>query len=313
MRKIIIDTDACTDDAAAIAILLRDKSIKVEAITVVTKNGKVEEMAEYACKSIAMAKTYQPPVYLGSGKSLMGKYRLKPNPADYYKNVTMPQTEQKPESMFAVDAIFDLLEKNPGEIEIVTLGPLTNLAILCLKAPEILKKAKSITVMGGTGLYGVGNESPVAEDNIICDAEALDILLRQSEVPLKMIGFDVCGGECAFTESDLNVMEISSSPFAQFIINSSQWLLEKNMKHHGYRFLALADLVVTALVANPEYIQETFTTYGYVETAGPETYGQVLLYRMRYRDNPNPPINVEVVTKIDGAAVKKYLWENILA
>lgn len=75
----------------------------------------------------------------------------------------------------------DLVEKNPGEIEIVTIGPVTNIALAILKAPETMNKVKSIYTMGTAG-FGVGNTTPVSEFNVYVDAEAYSIMISYSKI-----------------------------------------------------------------------------------------------------------------------------------
>ncbi|MEK4068912.1 nucleoside hydrolase [Peribacillus sp. FSL R5-0717] len=98
-----------------------------------------------------------------------------------------------PEPGHAVDVILDLVEKNPGEIEIVTIGPVTNIALAILKAPETMNKVKRIYTMGTAG-FGAGNTTPVAEFNVYVDAEAYSIIMK-SGIPISIIGFDICLGE----------------------------------------------------------------------------------------------------------------------
>ncbi|MBR8645735.1 nucleoside hydrolase [[Brevibacterium] frigoritolerans] len=82
-----------------------------------------------------------------------------------------------PETKHAVDSILEIIENNPGEIEIVTIGPVTNIALAILKAPETMKKVKRIYSMGTAG-FGPGNTTPVAEFNVYVDAEAYSIMMK---------------------------------------------------------------------------------------------------------------------------------------
>ncbi|MBR0412709.1 MAG: nucleoside hydrolase, partial [Eubacterium sp.] len=88
----------------------------------------------------------------------------------------LPDPKHRPEKEHAVDALVRLIMDNPGELELITLGPLTNVALAFLKEPAIAKNVKKLWIMGGTGM-DQGNATPAAEFNIYVDPEAADIVL----------------------------------------------------------------------------------------------------------------------------------------
>ena len=92
----------------------------------------------------------------------------------------------------AVSFIIDTVRDNPGEVELVVLGPATNIALAIRQAPEVMKQVKMIWSMGSAGL-GPGNASPVAEFNVCHDPDAYKIMLDFG-VPVTVIGLDVCAG-----------------------------------------------------------------------------------------------------------------------
>ena len=88
------------------------------------------------------------------------------------------------------DVIVDTILGSPGEITLVTLGPLTNVAIAAQRAPEIVDAVAWVVVMGGTGVNGPGNVSAMAEYNVWADSEAAQIVVR-SGLPLELVGWDI--------------------------------------------------------------------------------------------------------------------------
>ncbi|MBQ1769949.1 MAG: nucleoside hydrolase, partial [Turicibacter sp.] len=167
MRKFIIDTDTASDDVIAIITALREPSVEVLALTVVAGNVGLEQSIQNALTAIEIADTYQPSVYGGMSKPLFRNLFTADDihGADGLGNMFLPKPNIKVESEHAMDAIIRLIEEHPYEIELITLGPLTNIAMAALKAPETMNKLKSITLMAGTGL-GAGNTTETAEFNV---------------------------------------------------------------------------------------------------------------------------------------------------
>ena len=138
MRKFIIDTDTASDDVIAIITALREPSIEVLALTVVAGNVGLEQSIQNALTAIKVADTYQPAVYGGMSKPL---FRNLFTAADVHGedglgNMFLPKSNIPIESEHAMDALIRLIEEHPYEIELITLGPLTNIAMAALKAQK---------------------------------------------------------------------------------------------------------------------------------------------------------------------------------
>ena len=183
MRHFLIDTDTASDDAVALIMALREPSIKVEAITVVAGNCPLETCLKNALISIERAGTYIPPIYSGIPKPLFRKLFTSEfvHGQDGMGNMNLPQPALEVQSAHAVDAIIEMAHRFPGELEIVTLGPLSNLAMALLREPELPALVKQIYIMGGAGL-GAGNITPVAEFNFYVDAEAVHLVMQANFV-----------------------------------------------------------------------------------------------------------------------------------
>ncbi|HYE82173.1 MAG TPA: nucleoside hydrolase [Clostridia bacterium] len=179
------------------------------------------------------------------------------------------------EKKHAVDAILDIVENNPGEVELVTLGPATNIALAILKAPDTMKKVRHIYSMGTSG-FGPGNTTPVAEFNVYVDAEAYGIMLN-SGIPLTIIGFDMCLGEAALNRSEIEYLLSSGNKAAEFSVKCNRELLNYNLQRSGDYMIDLPDAVAMGVALWPETVLEARECFCYTCTIEEAAYGQVII------------------------------------
>lgn len=306
MRKFLIDTDTASDDAIAIIMALREPSIKVEAITVVCGNLSVEQAVKNALNTIETVNTYAPPVYQGMHKPIMRELFTSEyvHGSDGLGNMHLPDPVGKPEEMHAIDAIIHYVMENKHELEIVTLGPLTNLALAYLKEPRIAHYVKNVVVMGGQGL-GPGNVSPVAEFNFYVDAEAVEIVLH-SGMPLTFVGWDVSMGKTFINESDIDRIAELNTPLAKFCLRCTKVLQEHNLTQYNKRGFDLPDPTAIAVAIWPDIVTAQFDTYGYMETKSELTYGQMIIDRFGVHQKP---VNVTICQEIDAERFKQKMLE----
>ena len=125
MRRFIIDTDTGSDDAVALVMALRDKSLKVEAITTVAGNVNVELATKNALMSIDFAETYAPPVFKGAPKPMMHEHwdAAGVHGEDGMGDLGLSAPKLQAEKEHAIDFLIRYIEENPGELELITLGP----------------------------------------------------------------------------------------------------------------------------------------------------------------------------------------------
>ena len=190
-KKIIFDTDPGIDDAFALLYALNHPSLEVIGITTVYGNVPVKLATNNALilSELSQSKT---PVFSGKEKPLEREIKQFPNfihGDDGLGNIMHKSSNLKMSDENAVDFIAGSINDCPGEIDIIAVGPLTNIAASAIEYPEIIKKVKSVTIMGGSWMAG-GNISPVAEANIYNDPEAADIVFKSSW-PVTMVGLDV--------------------------------------------------------------------------------------------------------------------------
>lgn len=278
MRKIIIDTDTGSDDAVALMMALKSKDVNVEAITTVCGNVPLESATKNALMTIEVTDGQRPPVYEGASKPLFRNLVTAVNVhgKDGMGDDDLIHPSLKPEKEHAVDAIIRLAAQHPGEIEIVTIGPVTNVALSILKAPEIMKNVKHIYSMGTAG-FGPGNTTPVSEFNVYVDAEAYRIML-ESGIPVTIIGFDVCLGDAALHQEDIERLLSSGKREAVFAVKCNRSLLEYNLRASGGHFVDLPDAVAMGVALWDDIVLEKCLCHGYVCTQEEAAYGQVILH-----------------------------------
>ena len=202
----------------------------------------------------------------------------------------------------AVDMIIQYARQYPNELELITIGPLTNIALAIRKDPEIQSLIKHVYVMGGTGL-GPGNITPVAEFNFWVDAEAASIVIA-SEIEKTIIGWDVCMDETFLNKNDIAELK-ACGELGEFSVRCNKTLIEFN-KSLGKDGFDLPDPTAVAVALYPDLIVSQFKTFGDIEYQSEKCYGQFILDTFGVTGNKH---NVHIVSKIDAIAFKKKLIE----
>ena len=176
-RKIIIDTDCGSDDAMAIAMALNDDNYEVIMITTVSGNVRVKQATANTLTTLKINDNYYPPVYEGCDEMLVRDWvgAAETHGNDGMGDLDLVDYSLKPEEGHGVLKMLEALRNHKDkEIDIIALGPLTNLALAFRLEKETMMKANRIVVMGTAGL-GIGNVSPVAEFNIWQDPESYEV------------------------------------------------------------------------------------------------------------------------------------------
>lgn len=199
-RPLLIDCDPGTDDAIALMAAFASKEFEVVGITSVAGNVGIEHTTQNALKISQLAGS-SVPVGQGAITPMLRDQVIASHVHghDGLRGIVIPDSERSIDSD-AISLIVKVIEKYPNELEILAIGPLTNLAQTFKLYPQIIKKIKRVVLMGGG--HRIGNVTPVAEFNIYADAEAAQIVF-QSDIPIYMIGLDVT------TSRGINYSEIS--------------------------------------------------------------------------------------------------------
>ena len=192
-RTFIIDTDTASDDAVALVMALRHPAIDVAAITVVAGNVPLPEAVQNALYTVELCGLAgKVPVYAGRAEPLSRGLRTAQfvHGQDGMGDIGLPLTGRDPAPGDAVDVLVDEINRRPpGGVTLVTLGPLTNVALAIQRDPSIATRLREIVTMGGTG-DAVGNITAAAEFNMWVDPEAAAVVF-EAGARLVMVGWDI--------------------------------------------------------------------------------------------------------------------------
>jgi len=313
---VLFDTDSGPfgDDGAALVMLVRSPDqVNVLGITVVPGNVWPLQGAEYMFHILDLLKRPQVPVYLGAEMPLVHTAAMMresnrrwaqleyagafaQNPAEVVAAPLSRLTGRKPRPD-GVQFLISEIEKQPGEVTILAIGPMTNIALALRMKPSIETKIKRIVFMGGN-VNVAGNASPEAEFNFWFDPEAAHIVLR-SRIPQKvMFGLDVC-----------NTAPIHKAEFDQ-VANAHTPISDLFREDLGNRYPAflkkpdaiayLWDSLAAAFLLDPGFVTHSESRYLDVRTAWNKFYGATEPLDRRTAPEATP---VTLVTTIDFARV----------
>ena len=307
LRRFIVDTDTGSDDVWAVIEALRATDVvRVEAITVVCGNLPLDLCVKNAMLAVDAAGTYVPPVYRGMERPLMRQaafYAPGIHGEDGLGGMNLPAPERPVETKHAMDAIIDIVMANPGEIEIVTCGPLTNLAMALLKEPKLAENIKKVWILGGSA-GPAGNMTPTAEYNVYVDPEAASIVL-DSGLDAVWVPWDNAVGGTEITPEDVEHLLSCGDPAADFCAKCTRQLREYYRQKYGRDAYGVIDALVMTAALYPEIMQNPFKANCAVELQGKETRGY---FRIDRRGQLGFAPNATVCPAVDVPQFKKYLF-----
>ena len=251
-RKLWIDTDAGTDDAVALIMAMRDSTVDIVGIS--TSGGNVP--LDCVVQNVLYIRELcgdEAPVYRGAAQPLT---RIL-DTADFIHgkdglgDIGLPLTGRKHDPGEVEEKIYEALQVH-DDLEIVCLGPLTNLAKTSLRYPNTIDRAKSLHVMGGL-VDLPGNVTPLAEYNIWADPEAAaHVLSRYSDIT--MIGWDTTLHSAAMGSEDISDIYDLGTSLSKFAMDIQQVRLKWMEEYGEEKSLLLADALAMAVVLRPDYI-----------------------------------------------------------
>lgn len=196
----------------------------------------------------------------------------------------------------------------PDEVEIIVLGPATNIALAVLTDRDAMRHVKHIWSMGTPG-FGPGNATPVSEFNVYIDAEAYALML-DSGSPITIAGFDLCEGEIGLDQEELARLAAGSTE-GKFLKAATTELMKFNQRTRDVSMVDLPDAVAMAAALWPEFVQEKVRCYCHCCTEAGPGYGQVIFYRDGYTYEAIPEkqdANAEVIAAVDeGVFTRRFL------
>lgn len=303
-RRVIIDTDSGADDAAAIILAAKGSRLTIEGVTVLAGNVDLKQAADNAMMALEVAGA-SVPVYEGATESV-AKVEFEPFSVfgkDGMGDADLVHPAGKPESKHAVDFILETVKKYPGEIEIMALGPATNLANAIQKDPETMKQVKMIWSLGTAGL-GPGNATPVAEFNVCADVEAYKIML-DSGIPVTIVGLDMCDGEAMWMDEQIDKLDASGDA-GKFISKSLEEIREFYEKN-GIDEVMVCDPTLVMCATEDDYIKGSGQYHASCITDKGETRGEVIFYKEGFTYDLDVPDDLDYnVTLVTDVAKTEY-------
>lgn len=252
-RRIIIDTDPGIDDSLAILLALASPEVQLEGLTVVHGNCSAERGAVNALAVLELVNAGHVPVAVGCSRPLVQPLLLAPETHGEtgIGYAQLPQVKSQPIHQHAVDFIIEAVLAAPGEITLVAIGPLTNLAMAIRREPRIAFAIAEIISMGGA-IFHPGNTTPLAEFNVYCDPHAAHIVYH-SGIPLMLVPLDVTY-QCILTFQDIQRLLKIPSPITEFISESTRFYMGFHDEYQKIQGCVINDPLALALAFAPHLV-----------------------------------------------------------
>ncbi|KAF8397849.1 hypothetical protein HHK36_016774 [Tetracentron sinense] len=251
-EKIIIDTDPGIDDSMAILMAFQTPELEILGLTTIFGNVSTEDATRNALLLCEIAGRPGVPVVEGSHEPLKGG---KPRVADFVHgsdglgNVFLSPPKEKKNKKSASEFLVNKVSEFPGEVSILALGPLTNLALAIKRDSSFASKVKKVVVLGGA-FFALGNVNPAAEANMYGDPEAADIVFTCG-ANIVVVGINITT-QVQLTDADLSELRDSRGRHAQFISDSCKFYRDWHVKSDGVYGIFLHDPVSFMALVRPD-------------------------------------------------------------
>lgn len=305
MRRFVIDTDTASDDAVALIMAARHPGVTIEAVTTVAGNVAVEQATRNALYTLQVC-DYDCPVYQGASAPLQRKAA----PADWFHgldgmgDMNYPVPQREPAGHDAIARLIELFNREPGALTLVTLGPLTNIALALAEDPNFANNVEHCFVMGGAACTN-GNVTPAAEYNIWCDPEAAHAVFH-SGMPISMIGWELSCGEATLSDEEIVATHELGTERAALAMDCNQHALKAVREIQGEAGLALADPVAMAVALDASACSRRSMHFVDISCDAELTRGMTVVDKLNVTGKPP---NVEVCWDLDAAVWKSMLQE----
>jgi purine nucleosidase len=249
-KRIIIDTDPGIDDSLAILLALASPELTLDGVSTIHGNSSTTQGTINALSVLELAKASHVPVYKGCELPLVQPSMLAPETHGEqgigYAKLSAPQT--KPQVQKGSDFLIQKIMSTPGEITLVCIGPLTNVALAIRQEPRIVENIKEVFIMGGA-IRHEGNTTPLAEFNTYVDPHAAHIVFH-SGMPITLTPLDVTY-QCIFLKEDLNRLLKINSPITKFIADATRFYMEFHDEYQKIDGCVINDPLTLALTFMP--------------------------------------------------------------
>lgn len=314
MRRVLLDTDLAMgapgseiDDGFALALALSDPGLRVELVTTVNGNTDVETATGLTLNLLARLQRTDIPVVRGAAHSLDGWRHDPPaKPSSPYPGAAQA------EPGYAAVRLVERVLAEPGELTIVAIGPLTNVALALCLDPAVATSVHEIVVMGGVFLEHTNTRWLPGEYNVWCDPIAAATVLA-SGAPLRFVGLDVTR-RVRLTRQDAARLAASDREFASFAgERADEWITVKKQQNPAdpreHTSCAMHDPLAVGVLIRPDIVGWR-PAYVQVETSSAVTRG-VMVADLLTSEHP-PEANCEIAVSVDSQAFMDLFLERML-
>lgn len=246
-RPVYVDCDTGIDDALALAYLMASTEITLAGIGTVSGNTDAAQAAVNTLDLLALGGMPEVAVAVGASHPLTGAF---PGGVAHIHgrngvgNMELPHTDRQPVAESAADLLVRLAHEHEGALEVIAIGPLTNLALALAQDPSIAGRVRQVVVMGGAALVPY-NRSPVGEANIGNDPGAAQAVLA-APWPVVLVPLDVTLHN-VFDESDRLALAASGSAMNRALADMLEVYFDYYATEYGRRMCALHDPLAAAI------------------------------------------------------------------
>jgi purine nucleosidase len=274
-RPFFIDTDTASDDAVALVMALREPSIEVVGIGVVAGNVPLDQAVQNALYTRELCGS-DVPVYAGCDAPLQIPLETaqKVHGRDGMGDIGLPLHGRVPDPGHAVDMLLEASHRHAGELTLVTLGPLTNIAVALQRDPSLPSRLARVVTMGAVADH-IGNMSPVAEYNMWADPHAVQVVL-DAGLPITFVGWDVSRFYAVMTPHDAEDLARVGTPVARFCVEIQGHVAAFCHDQTKLKGFDLPDPIAMAVAIDPAVATDVRQWFAVTELDSPITRGMVV-------------------------------------
>lgn len=292
-KKILFDTDPGIDDACAVLLALASPELSIEGLSVVHGNCSLQQATRNALSILELANASQIPVAVGCELPLVQPSLLAPethgNTGLGYAE--LPEPHNRPVVQHGVDFLIEKVMSSPGEVTLVAIGPLTNVAMAIRQEPRIIHAVKDVIIMGGA-IRSEGNTTALGEFNTYVDPHAAHMVYH-SGMPITLVPLDVTY-QCVLTSEDVKRIRQVDSPVTKFVEESTNFYMEFHDAYQGIQGCVINDPLALALTFAPELCTYR-ELYVDVDIAGGVSMGKTIADFYNYGKKP---ANMKVALRV---------------
>ena len=288
---IILDCDPGHDDAIALLLALASPELELLGVTTVSGNKTLEKTTANAIRVLEHAGRADVPVAAGADRPLLREQFV----AAYVHGESgldgpsLPPPQKEAEPQHAVDFVAERLRESQAPVTLVPVGPLTNIALLLARYPEIHGRIDRIVLMGGA--IGLGNVTPAAEFNIWADPEAAARVFAAG-IDLTMIGLEVTHG-ALMTRADAEQLRANGA-VGTMVAELFDFFSQFHLRQYGTEDSPIHDAVAVAHLLDPTLV-ETQHRHVVVDTQSELCRGRTVVDLVRRGSGePNTHVGVSV-------------------